>query len=219
MSIKDKYVVRSIDSYECNDWLLRKHYAKRIPMICYSFGLFDGNILRGVMTIGKPASPSLCDGVCGKQFSQYVYELNRLCIDEGMDKNVLSYFVSSSLRLINVDMILVSYADTSMNHHGYIYQATNFLYTGLSAKMNEWREKDSNKHCRTLFGKYKASEMKESDRFEFVERPRKHRYIYFLGKKKKIFMKSLNYKIEPYPKGDNKRYDSSYKPTTQISIF
>ena len=39
MSIKDKYYVESIDSRETYDWLLNKHYAKRIPSISYAFGL------------------------------------------------------------------------------------------------------------------------------------------------------------------------------------
>lgn len=38
------------------------------------------------------------------------------------------------------DLILVSYADSAQGHHGYIYQATNWIYTGISAKRTEWRE-------------------------------------------------------------------------------
>jgi len=219
MKIPDKYNVSSIDSFQCYDWLLHKHYAKRLPMICYSFGLFEGNVLRGVLTIGKPASASLCDGICGKDNTQYVYELNRLCIDDNMEKNVLSYFVSSCFNLIKEDMILVSYADTSMNHHGYIYQATNWIYTGLSVKMNEWKLKGSNKHGRTIYHGKKAEFFKNNDQYERVERPRKHRYVYFLGRNRKNLRKALLYGVEPYPKGDNQRYDSSYKPTIQNRLF
>jgi hypothetical protein len=54
-----------------------------------------------------------------------------------------------------------------------------------------------------------------------VERSRKHRYFYFLGSKSDIrHMKSLLvYKQEPYPKGDNVRYDASYKPSCQLTLF
>jgi hypothetical protein len=31
--------------------------------------------------------------------------------------------------------------------------------------------------------------------------------------------KNLTYKIAPYPKGDNKKYDSSYHPSTQGILF
>ena len=53
------------------------------------------------------------------------------------------------------------------------------------------------------------------------ERPRKHRYFYFIGtrKQKESMRDLLTYTVEPYPKGDNKRYDSSYNPNTQGLLF
>ena len=36
---------------------------------------------------------------------------------------------------------------------------------------------------------------------------------------KKEMLGNLAYKIEPYPKGDNKRYDSNYSPATQTLLF
>jgi hypothetical protein len=33
MTIKDKYKVQSIDKAETKQWLLYKHYAKRVPPI------------------------------------------------------------------------------------------------------------------------------------------------------------------------------------------
>lgn len=219
MSIKYKYNVSSIDKNLTYDWLLHKHYAKRIPTISYAFGLFKEKILVGILTIGIPASPSLCEGICGKEYKHLVYELNRLCVNEGLEKNVLSFFVSSSLKLIKDELILISYADTSQGHNGYIYQATNWIYTGLSVKMKEWKMKNTNFHSKTLCDKFSIEERKNSKQFEFIERARKHRYIIFLGKNKKLYRSKLNYPILPYPKGDNKRYDASYNPTIQTQLF
>ena len=210
MSIKEKYIVKSIDSYLCKDWLLNKHYAKRMCSISYAFGLFDNQFLIGILTIGKPASNQLCIGVCGVKFSKYVYELNRLCVNDNLEKNVLSYFVSQSLKKINTNMILVSYADTKMNHNGYIYQATNWIYTGATKERTDIGFED---------GKHSRHYDKNIDYSIRKHRSSKHRYIYFLGKLKKEFSKNLNYKIYPYPKGKNKRYDSSYKPTIQTELF
>jgi len=61
------YIVKSIKSELCKDWLLNKHYAKRLCSISFSFGLFDNKILIGILTIGKPASNPLCVGVCGEK--------------------------------------------------------------------------------------------------------------------------------------------------------
>lgn len=216
MSIKNKYIIESIPKNQTYDWLLNKHYAKRIPSITYAFGLYKDKVLRGVCTFGSPPSNALCIGVCGKDYSSLVIELNRLCVDEMSEKNITSYFLSSCLKRLPTELIIVSYADTSMNHHGYIYQATNWIYTGLTAKRTERYDPDNpNKHSKTV-----TEAMNYLD-LAIRERPQKHRYIYFNGSKsfKKKMNRLLNYNIKPYPKGNNKRYDASYKPKVQGKLF
>ena len=56
----------------------------------------------------------------------------------GLEKNVLSFFVSGCLNRLPKPSVVVSYADTSQGHHGFIYQATNWIYTGLSAKFKDY---------------------------------------------------------------------------------
>lgn len=210
-SVKQEYSVKSIDSFLCKDWLLNKHYAKRLCSISYSFGLFDiENNLIGILTIGKPASNQLCIGVCGKENSEFVYELNRLCVNDGLRKNVLSYFVSNSLKMIKESMILVSYADTKMNHNGYIYQATNWIYTGKTKERTDIGN-DEGKHSRHYD---KNIDYKSNRKI----RSSKHRYVYFIGKKSIDFKKQLMYNVENYPKGENKKYDASYKPLIQTQL-
>tara|TARA_R110000796_G_scaffold74833_1_gene168290 strand:+ start:38 stop:688 length:651 start_codon:yes stop_codon:yes gene_type:complete len=215
--IQEDYKVKSIKTELCKEWLLYKHYAKRIPSISYAFGLFEGDVLQGILTIGKPPSPALCVGVCGEHNSKFVYELNRLCVNDDLKKNVLSYFVSQCLKKIN-NIILVSYADTSQNHNGYIYQATNWIYTGLSAKRTERYDIDNpNRHSKSV------TENKNINYQDLAvrERPQKHRYIFFIAskKQKKRWNRELNYPVCDYPKGQNKNYDASYKPTTQTELF
>ena len=210
-----------IKHQECSEWLLKIHYAKRLPLIMHSFGLFDNNILIGIVTYGMPASPALCVGICGEKYRDRVLELNRLCLLNNK-KNQASFLVGNSLKLLPKPSIIVSYADTSMNHNGYIYQATNFIYTGLSDKRTEWRMINSNQHSKTIVELYSLEErQKNKEKFHMIDRPRKHRYIYFLGdkKQKKEMLGKLNYNIEPYPKGDNKNYEVGHKPTVQGVLF
>ena len=217
MNIRDKYHVESILKHETYDWLLYKHYAKRIPSISYSFGLFDNKKkLIGICTFGSPPSHSLCIGICGKKYYKKVMELNRLCVNNHKIKNLTSFFVGKCLKLINKNYIIVSYADTSRNHHGYIYQATNWIYTGLSAKRTErYDVNNPNKHSKTV-----TESMNYKD-LSIRERPQKHRYVFFIGNKnfKKECILNLKYSIEKYPKGDNINYDTSYNPKTQIKLF
>lgn len=227
MSIKYKYRVKSIDNSQTTEWLMYKHYAKRIPPIEYAFGLFDaGNILQGVITYATPVSSNL-RGIFKEEFK--LMELNRLCINEGLEKNCLSFLVSQSLKMLPNPLVIISYADTSQNHRGYIYQATNFIYTGLSAKRTDWKVKGlEHLHGATVADMSRGKEnrakwMREKygDDFYLGDRARKHRYFMFLGNRKQVnrMKEILPYKIEPYPKGDNVRYDSSYKPLVQTVLF
>ena len=223
MSIKDKFIVKPIKRFETHDWFLNKHYAKRVPSITYCYGLYDTNkLLQGVISFGSPASKPLVVGAFKGKYQKDFLELNRLCINDNLEKNVLSFFVSQSIKLLEKPKVIVSYADTSQNHHGYIYQATNWIYTGLSDKRTEWRMRGNNKHSKTICEQYTLEErQKDNDRFYVTERPRKHRYFYLLGNKKerKEMKQNLQYKIELYPKGENKRYDSSFTPNVQGILF
>ena len=214
--------VRSINKDQTKEWLRYKHYAKRIPPMSYTFGLFNDKELIGVCTYGTPISKELCNNACGEKYRDCVIELNRLVVEDNLPKNSLSFFVSQTFFLLPKPKIIVSYADTKQNHTGYIYQATNWIYTGLTQKNYDWKLKGTNKHSRTLNGQYNAEYISNHpDRFEKVARSQKHRYFMILASKKlrNNLIKSLGYPKQPYPKGDNKRYDSSYKITKQLNMF
>lgn len=192
-------IVKEIDKKDTYDFILHKHYAQRLPSISYAYGLFINDKLEGILTIGKPASNSLCEGICGKEYKKYVYELNRLCINEGLPKNTLSQFVSKVLKLLsNEKIILVSYADEGANHHGYIYQATNWLYLGKTKERTD-KYTPNGKHSRHYTNEYEHLRKFRSS---------KYRYLYIPNKNfKKECLKVLKYEIiKEYPKGDNKRY-------------
>ena len=185
-------------------FLLPRHYSGRKPVVSKAFGLIEDGVLQAVITYGKPASPSVCVGICGKEYSGNVYELNRMCRSDEYRKP-LSHFVSTTLRMLKpLDWIVVSYSDTAMNHHGYVYQACNFLYTGTSAPHADKYVPDGSGHNR-----HAESFDVRKDEFS-VERSIKHRYIYFCTKSKRLkkeWMESLRYPVLPYPKGDNSNYE------------
>lgn len=218
MSITEKYKVIPIASKITHEWLLKTHYAKRLPSISYAFSLILDNQIMGICSFGSPPSPPLCIGICGKQYKSMVLELNRLVKRGNLENNVTSFFVSQCLKQLPQPKIIVSYADTSHNHNGYIYQACNFLYTGLSAKRTEWKIKGSNKHSKSICDKYSLKERKSNPKFYLGDRPRKHRYIYFNGDKriKKELLKQLKYPILPYPKQINKNYKINFYPNQKL---
>ena len=207
------YKVLPISYNDTKPFILHIHYAKRMPSITYSFGLFYQNELVGVVCYGSPPSHSLCRGIAGDEYKKIVLELNRLVLKNNI-KNEASFLVGNSFKFLPQPRIIVSYADTSQNHNGYIYQATNFIYTGLSDKRTEWRQKNSNKHSRHLT----STKRKENpDNFYLIQRSRKHRYIYIIANKKdkKNILKKLKYPIFDYPKFQNKNYKTDTNITTQ----
>ena len=166
--------------------------------------MFLGGDMVGVVTYGVPASRPLCIGIAGVENERNVLELNRLVIKPDInEKNLASFLVAHSLRELPNHTFVVSYADTAWSHVGYVYQATNFLYTGLSAKRLDTYQPNG-LHPRA-YNKDDHSEL-------YQTRSRKHRYVYLCGDKrtKKQMLKELRYPIiSEYPKGDEIRYDTS----------
>ena len=185
MKIKQGFFAK-IDERLARLAVIERHYLHRPCPISWAWGIIVEEKLKGVLTIGRPCSRTVCEGVCGRERSSDVYELNRLWLGEGLPCNSESQFIGWCLREFRKEhrhMILVSYADTKPSegaadgHIGTIYQSTNWLYTGTS----------------TPFA--------DKVRGERIERSTKHRYVYFTNHADK---KLLQWEILPYPKRSNR---------------
>lgn len=220
------YTVKSIPKEQTYNWLLKKHYARVIPCIMYSFGLYDQeNILQGVCCFGTPANNF------NNNLGRFkCIELVRLVVNETLNKNSLSFFVSSCLKMLEKPLVVISYADEGKNHHGYIYQATNWLYTGKGGGVDFYVDVNGQEHHSRVMSDYRLkypeksrSQIAEMLQWSIEKGTYKHRYFYFLGnnKDKKEMMRELEqrYKLAPYPKGDNIRYDASYEPKVNLCLF
>ena len=202
------YKVNQIKPEETHEWILKVHYAKRLPCIVYAFGLFYKQDLVGIITYGIPASNQLCFGICGEEYKSNVLELNRLCLLNNK-KNEASFLISNSIKLLPKPSIVVSYADKGQNHTGCVYQATNFLFTGTTKERTDAFAGEG-KHSRHA-----------TDLTVRQHRTAKHRYVYIHADKKtkKEITGKLNYDVLPYPKGEKVNYEVNHKPTTQIVLF
>lgn len=207
----DKFVVRPVSGKDANTLQVANHYLKRKAQAMFAYGLYESEDLFapmiGCVIFGKPASPALCVGVCGREESSHVIELTRLWIDDSSPRNAESYLIGAGLRLLPPEYdIVVSYAEIGAGHRGIVYQATNFLYTGLSDAHVEWRlDGISGQHSRHLFDEHGGIEGAKKfygDRLKRTERGRKHRYIMLRGskKRKRELTEKLKYKVQPYPK-------------------
>lgn len=238
MSLSKKYTVSSVDNFIVKEWILKKHYAKRLPIMQYTFGCFDlEKKLHGVCVFSPAPSRFWNNG--GKLFNDKhtidVYELSRLVMNDGHEKNLTSFFVSRCLKLIPSPNVVVSFADPNNGHNGYIYQATNFIYCGLAEPKNKSMDF-------VLFGKkYHGRNMnieftrkKLGDKYnenlhwkenilavggEIIPQLPKHRYIFINAKNKNKLIEDMIYDPQKYPKNVNTNYDASYNPSQQKQLF
>ena len=220
-------MVSRIAPEDAHPWLLNRHYARRLCPISHAFGALDDGKLIGVITYGTPLSSTLKTGVCGEKYQSNVLELNRLCCESR--KNLASILVGRSLRMLPKPSVVVSYADAGQGHVGYVYQATNFIYTGLSAAFKDPMVKGmEHKHHTTIGDEGRGHpsrveflrEKYGEDNVYYVERARKHRYVAFVGSRTQVkgMRAALAYPIEPYPKGESKRYDAD-APISEQGFF
>lgn len=207
--IKDfEFEVIQISYKRAMDVIVKSHYLHRRCPCSIALGLFCGETLVGVAVFGKPASFTLCNGICGKEESKNVIEFSRLWVNDSAPRNTASWFMSRCLKLCPFD-IIVSFADSEQGHIGYIYQATNWIYTGESKKQRYFRVKSasSNKggtqyRRRERLPRHRIIELYGEDAVEEYYSSMKYRYIYFNCSKtrRKSLLKKLKYPILSYPK-------------------
>jgi len=109
----------------------------------------------------------------------------------------MKFLVKSNPKL----KLVVSYADQSQGHHGGIYQAGNWIYTGAGKPDNFYMIKGKLTHPRTLASKKVKQNIygaKKLDAHAYVvEVAGKHRYLMALDKDIKNDIIKLS---KPYPK-------------------
>lgn len=195
---------------EMLDMFLNKHYLLRVPNIKYAFGVYERDTLLGVVSYGGIQFKTVLQSISSEATYENTLELNRLYIEEfAREKyeNLASQLVAYSLRqLKKLNKIIVSFADSgtgnpeSYAHVGYIYQACNFYYCGLS--------KGSLK-AYNGFGKHGGHWIKGT-KYRFVIYPNfKYRYVYIAGDKrfKKKILPTLTHNPEEYPKDYERTYE------------
>ena len=131
--------------------------------------------------------------------------LSRLWLSEELPKNSESRVIGALLRSLRKHTklkFLLSYADPELGHVGTIYQATGWVYTGLSQATPLYDLGDGKHyHSRSLSHRLGTRSTRHFARHgvkvQRVAQQPKHRYLYFLDS-------SWRYRLQvpqlPYPK-------------------
>lgn len=203
----EQYSIREIDYRTAMNAVINYHYLHRKAPCSKAFGLFVDSALKGVICYGTPSSAPLRKGIAGIENAFNVIELTRLWVCDSVPRNGESFLIGNTIRKCGKE-IVVSFAEIDQGHIGTVYQATNWIYTGLSAKRTNWTIEGLGKHCQTIADKYTAKQIREEfgDKFSLQDRPRKHRYVFInaRGKRKAELLSCLRYKSMPYPKAEQR---------------
>lgn len=186
--------------YACKSW----HYSKTLPVPpLVKVGVWENKRYIGCILFSRGASPDLMKpyGLTQTQGC----ELTRVALTS--HDSPVSRIMAQAIRMMKREnpklRLIVSFADQSKGHHGGIYQATNWIYAGMSAPSVEYWKDGKRWHTRQLSEKgytiqfgAKRVVPKPSD-CEKIKVPGKHRYLMPLDAEMKDRILPL---AKPYPK-------------------
>lgn len=197
-------IVKPIPFTAAKKILEKHHYLHSMPGgTKLALGVFLDGKLEGAITFGSgpanvykmvsDASPSDC------------LTLSRLWLSDFLPSNSESRVLGVALRALKRHTkvkFIVSYADPTEGHLGTIYQATGWVYTGVSLAMPMFDLGDGKpRHSRSLSHSFGSHSIKHFNshgvRVRVIPQSRKHRYFYFLDKE---YKGRLNVLPKPYPK-------------------
>lgn len=227
----DAIIMREINSETSTQVMVNHHYSHTAPQAQVNLGFYInddrftlGSELSTVIMYASGANRYISSIIEGTTQDD-VFELVRLFSYDWAPKNIESYCIGQSFKWLKKNRpdkkYVISYADLNFGHIGTIYQATNWLYTGLGAKgKTKIFLIDGNpKHARSIYadvGNNKIDDVRAyyGDRLEekIIAVLPKARYLYFLCDKreKKRLMDKLTV---PVYEG---QYPKSYQDALQL---
>jgi len=209
--VKDM-IVREVTPKFARGYIATHHYTKTFPdSTKYCFAGYLGDKIAAIITYGMGTSLAQYTSVLNDIKQGEYLELTRLWSADTMPKNTESKIISESMRQLPSKIkLIITYADPSRGHIGYIYQATNAHYIGESSAGSMLVAKcGTEKHPR-LIGIYKKRNKHLADKttqqvldylgWSKIKGSSKYKYVYLRGNKKTIKANLKKINRLPYPK-------------------
>lgn len=197
-----------VSQRDMEEFAARYHYTGWHGNTPWRWGLWHGVILYGVVSYNLPTM-SVCESIFGKEHWSHVWHMSRLALAEIAPHNSESRLIGQSLRAIEREYphvwAVLSYAAQDQGHIGYVYQATNALYTGTGGDVRYYVDTDGNRRSTYIDGHGISAQEAAARGWEVHKSLPKHRYIYILGNKheRRARRELLRLDEYPYPKPDN----------------
>jgi hypothetical protein len=147
VDLKLDWATHEAAKYACEHW----HYSKCIPKSKLAkVGVWENGYFIGVVIFGCGATPNL-----GRPYSleqNQCIELVRIALRK--HETPVSRIVSISIKMLKKQnpglRLIVSFADRSQGHHGGIYQAGGWIYSGQGTAATFYMIKGRLTHPRTI---------------------------------------------------------------------
>lgn len=184
-SILKQLLVKPVAPSEIEELVVREHYLHNMPATASAtFAVYWKNKLAGAAVF--TAGPRNGYSILSASKPQDVATLARFYLLDVLPKNSESRVLGVILRHLRKTRqwkFLLSYADPSAGHIGTIYQATSWMYLGMT-KPNAYITLGNNKlyHPRTVYGMIGTNSVKHLQELGIPSTrrylPEKHRYGY-----------------------------------------
>jgi len=202
-NLRIDWATHAAAKYACENW----HYSKSAPagklvkLGAWEQGKFIGVVIFGRGSNKHIASPFGVD-------SELAVELVRVALT--LHDTKVSRILAVALRFLKVQSpklrVVVSFADPNQGHHGGIYQAGNWVYSGVGTQ--DKRARPYRKHGRVFHWRTVAGELSKRGKpstveaavslgYEPLEQSPKHRYLMPLDDAMRAQIQPLS---KPYPK-------------------
>jgi hypothetical protein len=192
--LKIDWATHEAAKYACVNW----HYSGCLPIgKLVKVGAWENGKFIGVVLFGRGANKSLGEPYGCDQTESC--ELVRIALTSHITP--VSKIMSLALKWLKKTnekiKLVVSFADTEVGHHRGIYQATNWIYDGLTNAADEYLYKGKRWHGRA-FRKSHGSHLNYMNKgLQIVKGAQKHRYLMPLDADIKERILPLS---KPYPK-------------------
>lgn len=189
---------------DVQEFSARYHYTRTGGNALWRWGLWHAFTLHGVIAYNLPTR-DVCQSVFGVEHVHRVWHMGRLVLSDRSPHNSESRLIGGSLREIRRRFpqvwAIVTYADTSQGHIGYVYQATNALYTGTGGDPIYWVDQSGARHS-TYYSGHVDDARGAALGWTKHRGQLKHRYLYVLGDAKQRAARRalLRWPVLPYPK-------------------
>lgn len=197
--------VGPVSTADVQEFARRYHYTGVGNNANWRWGLWHGPTLLGVVSYNLPTR-SVCASVFGEDHLHQIWHMGRLAMAESAPRNSESRLIGGSLRAIQREYpdawAVLTYAATDAGHIGYVYQATNAIYTGTGGDPFFYIDADGNRRGTHLDGHGVTLERAAALGWTRQKGSPKHRYVYVLGNRaeRRQRLNLLKLPRLPYPK-------------------